>query len=96
MTPSPAPRKRSANTAPRQLNSRRPSTAATGIWSIVSHAVDEVAGVDLPALAAYNEAVAAAQQTPDGDTALAAHLESALVGGRPPRPTRCAPKPTRP
>jgi hypothetical protein len=43
------------------------------------HAVDEVAGVELPALDAYNQAVAAVQTSPDDDTELAAHLESALV-----------------
>ena len=53
------------------------SAAATLIARL--HAADEVAGVDLPALAAYNEAVASAHQSPDGDTELAAHLESALV-----------------
>jgi recombinational DNA repair ATPase RecF len=40
--------------------------------------VDEIAGVELPALAAYNQAVASAQQAPDDDTALTVHLESAL------------------
>jgi hypothetical protein len=43
------------------------------------HAVDEVAGVELPALAVYNQAVAAVQPSPDDDTELAAHLESALM-----------------
>jgi recombinational DNA repair ATPase RecF len=40
---------------------------------------DDIAGVDLPALAGYNEAVAGAQQMPDDDAALLAHLESTLV-----------------
>jgi recombinational DNA repair ATPase RecF len=40
---------------------------------------DEVVGVELPALATYNHAVAAAQQAPDDDTALAAHLESTVI-----------------
>lgn len=40
--------------------------------------VDEVVGVELPALATYNQAVGGAQQAPD-DTALAAHVESALI-----------------
>lgn len=42
-------------------------------------AVDEVPGVELAALAGYNEAVAAARQVPDGDADLAAHLESTLT-----------------
>lgn len=40
----------------------------------------EVPRVDLPALASYNDAVAAARQVPTDDTALATHLESALIG----------------
>jgi hypothetical protein len=43
------------------------------------HTVDEVAGVELPALTAYNQAVATAQRIPDDDTELAAHVESALI-----------------
>lgn len=38
-----------------------------------------MAGVELPALAGYNHAVAAVQPSPDDDTELAAHLESTLV-----------------
>ncbi|MCG5431949.1 AAA family ATPase [Mycobacterium sp. MYCO198283] len=40
--------------------------------------VDEVAGVELPALATFNDAVAAARQAPDGETELAAHLEATV------------------
>ncbi len=41
--------------------------------------VEPVHGVDLPAIAAYNAAVQSARQLPDGDEALATHLESTLV-----------------
>ena len=51
--------------------------------------------MDLPALAAYNEAVAAARQSPDDDTALAAHLESALIAVVE-AAERCVPKPATP
>jgi energy-coupling factor transporter ATP-binding protein EcfA2 len=53
-------------------------SAATTLLSRFQ-AVDAIAGVDLPALATYNEAVASVHQSPDGDTELAAHLESASV-----------------
>ena len=53
-------------------------SAATNLLTRV-HPVGEVAGVELPALAAYNQAVAAVQPSPDDDTELAAHLESTLV-----------------
>ena len=53
-------------------------SAATNLIARLD-AVDEVAGVELPALAAYNQAVVTAQQSPDDDTQLAAHLESALI-----------------
>jgi RecF/RecN/SMC N terminal domain len=53
-------------------------SAATNLLTRL-HAVDEVAGVELPALAAYNQAVATVQPSPNDDTELAAHLESALV-----------------
>lgn len=43
------------------------------------HAVGEVAGVELPAIAAYNHAVATVEPIPDDDMALANHLESALI-----------------
>ena len=43
-------------------------SAATNLIARLD-AVDEVAGVELPALAAYNQAVATAQQSPDDDTA---------------------------
>ncbi len=56
----------------------RARSAATNLLTRV-HAVDEVAGVELPALAAYNQTVASVQPSPDDDTELAAHLESALI-----------------
>ena len=40
---------------------------------------EHISGVDLPALAGYTAAVAAAQQAPADDTALAVHLESMLT-----------------
>ena len=43
------------------------------------HTVDEVPGVELTALAGYNDAVTVARQKPDGDTDLAAHLETTLT-----------------
>ena len=56
----------------------RARSAATNLLTRV-HAVDEVAGVELPALAAYNQTVASVQPSPDDDTELAAHLKSALI-----------------
>jgi RecF/RecN/SMC N terminal domain len=53
-------------------------SAATNLLTRL-HAVDEVAGVELPALTAYNQAVATVQTSPDDDTELAAHLETALI-----------------
>lgn len=63
-------------TATGELNQAR--SAATELITPLK-AADEVAGVELSALTAYNEAIAAARHTPDDDTALAAHLESALI-----------------
>ena len=41
--------------------------------------VVEVGGIDLPSLSGYTTALATAQQVPDDDIALAAHLESAVT-----------------
>jgi ABC-type lipoprotein export system ATPase subunit len=43
------------------------------------HAVDAVAGVDLPGLPTFNDAAATATQAPTEDAALATHLEASLV-----------------
>ena len=53
-------------------------SAATNLLARL-HPVDEVPGVELPALTAYNQAVATVQPSPDDDTELATHLESALI-----------------
>ncbi|MGB3356828.1 MAG: ATP-binding protein [Mycobacterium sp.] len=52
--------------------------AAIDLSSTGQHA-DEVPNVDLPALADYNGAVAAAKVMPDDDVELANHLESAML-----------------
>ena len=91
VTPLPKPKKPWANTAPQTTELAQARSAAATLIARLD-AVDEVSGVELPALAAYNEAVASAHQSPDGDTELAAHLESALVAVTD-APTRCVPKP---
>jgi ABC-type lipoprotein export system ATPase subunit len=62
--------------ASKELTAARLVAAAllTGLQS-----VNEIPGVDVPAVTEYNSAVAAAQQAPTEDNALAAHLESALT-----------------
>ncbi|RAV16983.1 recombinase RecF [Mycolicibacterium sp. GF69] len=51
---------------------------ATGLLTRMD-VVDEVTAVELPALAGYNDAVAAAQQIPDNDAELASRVETTLT-----------------
>jgi recombinational DNA repair ATPase RecF len=62
--------------ATKELKAAR--SAATTLLTDLS-SVDEIAGLELPAVPDYNRTVAAAQQFPADDHALAAHLESALT-----------------
>jgi recombinational DNA repair ATPase RecF len=63
-------------TASRELAAAR--SAATALLTDLQ-LVNEIPGVDLPAVAEYNSAVTAAEKAPTDDSALAAHLESALT-----------------
>lgn len=55
--------------------------ARTGAHTLLTalNTVDEVDGINLPAVAKCNAAILAAQQAPEGDAELATHLESTLI-----------------